>query len=113
STNKYDMDEPSASILTGYIDIAEEGIYEFNTDVDQLFLDGTLLVNNDGEVKRFSRHRAQKALAAGKHEVKIIFLNNIIGGWPSAWNGVKVLMKKVSDKEFKTVELSKLSHSAK
>ncbi|MFA6832747.1 MAG: family 20 glycosylhydrolase [Bacteroidaceae bacterium] len=110
STNKYDMDEPSASILTGYIDIAEEGIYEFNTDVDQLFLDGTLVVNNDGEVKRFSRHRAQKALAAGKHEVKIIFLNNIIGGWPTAWNGVKVLMKKVSDKEFKTVELSQLTH---
>lgn len=110
ATNKYNMNKPSASILTGYINIPKEGIYEFNTDVDQLFLDGKLLVNNDGEVKRFSRHRAQKALAAGKHEVKILFLNNIIGGWPSAWNGIKISMRKVGDKDYKKVEMSQLSH---
>lgn len=110
TTNSYDLNKPSASILTGYIDIPEAGIYEFNTDVDQLFLDGTLLVNNDGEVKRFSRHRAQKALAAGKHKVKILFLNNIVGGWPAAWNGIKISMKRAGDNDFETIKSTQFSH---
>ncbi len=99
----HDIKVPSASIYTGYIDIPEKGVYEFNTDVDQLFIGGKLLINNDGEVKRFSRHNAMIALEKGKHAVKIIAFNNICGGWPSDWNGMKVTYRKLGDEKFTKV----------
>ncbi|SMO46011.1 hexosaminidase [Saccharicrinis carchari] len=95
-------DHTSAAIITGYLDIPADGIYEFATDVDQFFIGDKLLVNNDGEVKRFSRNNATIALAAGKHPVKMVFLNNIIGGWPQAWNGPIVRFKKQGDEKFTT-----------
>lgn len=95
-------DKTSAAIITGYLDIPEDGIYEFATDVDQFFIGDKLLVDNDGEVKRFSRNNSTIALAAGKHAVKIVFLNNIIGGWPQAWNGPVVRFKKQGDEKFTT-----------
>jgi hypothetical protein len=43
-------------------------------------------VNNGGEVKRFSRHDQLVALAKGLHELKVVFLGHITGGWPSNRN---------------------------
>jgi len=94
------IDEASASILTGYIDMSEDGIYEFSTNVDQLFIGGELLIDNDGEVKRFSRNNTNIALQKGKHAVKIIYLNNIIGGWPQAWNGPRVDFRLMGTDKF-------------
>ncbi len=93
--------QPSASVYTGYIEIFDDGVYEFNTNIDQFYLDGKLLVNNDGEVKRFSRNNASVALGKGKHEVKLIYLNNIIGGWPQSWNGPVIKMRRAGEKKFK------------
>ncbi len=95
-----DVNKPSVSILTGYIDIPEKAVYEFGTDVDQLFIDDKLLISNDGEVKRFSRNNTMIALDKGKHAIKIVFINNITGGCPSVWFGAKVLMRKSGDKKF-------------
>ncbi|WP_439185373.1 family 20 glycosylhydrolase [Carboxylicivirga taeanensis] len=100
---KAQIDEPSASILTGYIEMPEDGIYEFSTNVDQFFLGDELLINNDGEVKRFSRNNSSIALKKGKHAVKIIYLNNIIGGWPQAWNGPRVEFRLQGTDNFTTV----------
>lgn len=96
------LGEPSASVMTGYLEIPEDGIYEFSTNLDQFFLGGKLLINNDGAVKRFSRNNTTIALAKGKHAVKLIYLNNIIGGWPQAWNGPKVQFRKMDDDKFTT-----------
>lgn len=100
---------PSASVFTGYIEIAEDGIYEFSTDIDQFYLGGQLLVNNDGEVKRYSRNNSSIALAKGKHEVKLIYLNNIIGGWPQSWGGPVVKMRQVGEEKFE--KLTKANYS--
>ncbi|KJF45381.1 family 20 glycosylhydrolase [Draconibacterium sediminis] len=97
------IDEPSAHILSGYIEMPEDGIYEFSTNVDQFFLGGQLLINNDGEVKRFSRNNTTVALKKGKHEVKLIYLNNIIGGWPQAWNGPRIDFRLQGTDEFTKV----------
>ncbi|MGQ1788227.1 family 20 glycosylhydrolase [Saccharicrinis sp. GN24d3] len=105
----FDMKKPSAAILTGFIDIDEDAVYEFSTNVDQFFIGDELLINNDGEVKRFSRNNTSIALAKGKHPVKIVFLNNIVGGWPQAWNGPSVSFKKAGDKKFTTLSTDKYS----
>ncbi|WP_430814724.1 family 20 glycosylhydrolase [Carboxylicivirga sp. RSCT41] len=98
-----DYKQPSSHIFTGYLTIEEDGIYEFQTNLDQFYLAGQLLIDNDGEVKRFSRNNSTIALAKGKHPVKLVYLNNIIGGWPQAWNGPKVEYRKPGEKEFTMV----------
>ncbi len=99
---RHGHETPSASIFTGYLEIPDDGIYEFQTNLDQFFLDDDLLVNNDGEVKRFSRNNVSIALGKGKHTVKLVYLNNIIGGWPQAWNGPKVEFRKIEEDTFTT-----------
>ena len=75
-----------SAIATGYLNIPEDGVYYFSTNNEEVWIDGKLLVNNGGEVKRFSRNDSSVALAKGLHEFKVVFLSHIIGGWPSIWN---------------------------
>jgi len=100
----FDLDKPTAAIFTGYLEIPADGIYEFATNVDQFFIGGNLLVDNDGEVKRFSRNNTTIALEKGKHPVKIVFLNDIIGGWPHVWTGLDLSFRTSGEKEFTPVK---------
>ncbi|WP_289054944.1 family 20 glycosylhydrolase [Carboxylicivirga marina] len=100
---KTDYKQPSAHIFTGFIDVEKDGVYEFQTNLDQFFIADQLLINNDGEVKRFSRHNSTIVLAKGKHPVKLVYLNNIIGGWPQAWNGPRVDFRLLGDEKFTIV----------
>ncbi|WP_430972779.1 family 20 glycosylhydrolase [Sunxiuqinia rutila] len=102
--------KPTGAKLQGYIEVPEDGIYEFQTNFDQFFIGDKLLVNNDGEVKRFSRSNAQIALAKGKHPVQIIYLNNNIGGFPQSWNHFIVDYKKVGDEKFSQLKLDNFSY---
>ncbi|MBS9766594.1 MAG: family 20 glycosylhydrolase [Flavobacteriaceae bacterium] len=80
----------------GSVDIAEDGVYEFATDVEELYINGKLLISNKGEVKRHSRHNASIALAKGKHPIKVIYNEEEIkGGWPNKWTGLKVRYRKL------------------
>ncbi|MGD9931267.1 MAG: family 20 glycosylhydrolase [Mangrovibacterium sp.] len=101
---------PTAVVLTGYIEMPEDGVYEFQTNFDQFYIGEKLLINNDGEVKRFSRNNAMMALAKGKHPVKIIYLNNNIGGFPQSWNHFIVEYKKGGDEKFTTVKLEDFTY---
>ena len=65
---------------TGYVEIPEDGVYYFSSNNDEVWIDGKLLINNGGEVKRFSRKDASVALAKGLHEIKVVFCSHIIGG---------------------------------
>ena len=89
--------------LTGYIELPEDGVYFFSSNQDQIWIDDKLIVNNDGEVKRDSRRDGSVALAKGKHQLKIIYLNNIIGGWPSDWTTLQLSYRNANEKEFKKV----------
>ncbi|MCL3779890.1 beta-hexosaminidase [Prolixibacteraceae bacterium JC049] len=106
----FDMKKPSAVIIEGYINIPETGVYRFSSNLDQLHIDGKLLVNNDGEVKRFSRNDAMVALEKGYHPVKMIYINNIIGGWPQNWNGPKVQYRLKGTKKYNTVKADMYVH---
>ncbi len=100
-TNKlFDYKNPSIGIFEGYLEIPEDGIYQFSSDMDELYVSGVLLIDNDGEVKRHSRNDASIALNKGLHPIKIVYLNNVYGGWPQEWNGVRINYKNVNDEEF-------------
>nr|WP_321453317.1 family 20 glycosylhydrolase [uncultured Carboxylicivirga sp.] len=99
-----------ASVFTGYLNVPEDGIYEFSTNLDQFSIANQLLIDNNGEVKRFSRHNSTIALRKGKHPVKLVYLNNITGGWPQAWNGPQVQFRLWGDDEFTTVSADMYSH---
>ena len=93
-----------ASIAEGYLRIDEDGIYYFSTDNEEFWIDGVKLIDNSGEVKRFSRNDKSVALAKGLHPIKIVYLGHIIGGWPSVWNDGKVEMRKSDEEKFQNID---------
>ncbi|MCF0207589.1 MAG: family 20 glycosylhydrolase [Bacteroidales bacterium] len=93
-----------ASIAEGYIEIEQDGVYYFSTDNEEFWIDGQKLIDNSGEVKRFSRHDKSIALAKGLHPIKIVYLGHIIGGWPSVWNDGKVEIRRADQKEFSKID---------
>lgn len=68
-------------IFEGYIDIPVKGIYRFYTHSDdgsQLFIDGRLVVDNDGG--HSARRREGKiALEAGLHPIKLYYFEDYMG----------------------------------
>ena len=99
-----------AAVATGYVNIPEDGVYFISSDLEEVWIDGKLLVNNAGEVKRFSRHDSSVALAKGLHEIKAVFLGHIIGGWPSNWNDGSIKLRKSDAKEFTAITPEMLCH---
>lgn len=89
-----------AAIATGYVDIPEDGVYFFSSENEEVWIDGKLLISNKGETKRFSRNDKSAALAKGLHEIKVVFLGHIIGGWPSNWNNGGVTFRKSDAEKF-------------
>ena len=98
------------AIATGYLEIPEDGVYYFTTENEEVWIDGKLLVDNGGEVKRFSRKDASVALAKGLHEIKVVFCSHIIGGWPSAWNDGSVKIRKADAEKFTPIKPEQLFH---
>ncbi len=99
-----------AAVATGFVNIPEDGVYFISSDLEEVWIDGKLLVNNGGEVKRFSRHDSSVALAKGLHEIKAVFLGHIIGGWPSNWNDGSIKLRKSDAKEFTAITPEMLCH---
>jgi hypothetical protein len=72
------QDDNFAMQFTGFLDVASNGGYNFYTysdDGSKLYIDGFLVVNNDGQ------HSAQevgayKYLLAGRHSIKVTYFQN-------------------------------------
>ena len=99
-----------AAIATGYVNIPEDGVYYLSSDLEEVWIDGKLMISNGGETKRFSRHDTSIALAKGLHEIKAVFLGHIVGGWPSNWNDGSISLRKADQKEFKAISEEMLCH---
>lgn len=99
-----------AAIANGYINIEEDGVYYFSSDLEEVWIDGKLLISNKDEVKRFSRNDKSVALGKGMHEIKAIFLGHIIGGWPSNWNDGSIKIKKAGSEKFENIGENMLFH---
>lgn len=88
------------SVMTeGYFLVPEDGIYVFSSDVDKVWVNGDLIIDNSNEVNKYSRKDTSLALAAGLHQIKYEFRNVIRGGWPSIWSQSYVSMKKYGGEE--------------
>jgi hexosaminidase len=101
-------DRQYAAIACGYVDIPADGVYFFSSDLEEIWIDGRLLISNEGETKRFSRRDKSVALAKGLHELKAVFLGHIIGGWPSNWNDGHIMMRRADAAEFTPVTAKQL-----
>ncbi len=99
------------SIATGYVDIPTDGVYYWSADVEQVWLDGKLLISNSNEVKRCSRHDTSIALGKGLHTFKVVFMANISMGWPS-WRGrmSDVQLRKSDESAFHSIAPEQLFH---
>ena len=99
-----------AAIATGYVDIPEDGVYYISSELEEVWIDGKLLVNNKKEVKRFSRNDKSMALSKGLHELKAVFLGHVIGGWPSNWNDGSIRIRKADTQRFVRLQPEQLFH---
>lgn len=98
------------AVATGYVNIEEDGVYFLSSELEEVWIDGKLVINNKNEVKRFSRNDSSIALGKGLHEIKAVFLGHIIGGWPSNWNDGSIKIKKAGSEKFETIGEDKLFH---
>jgi alpha-L-fucosidase len=79
-TNNFNLSEKIKGdyygfVFDGFIQIAEDGIYDFITDSDdgsQLFIDGNLVVDNDG-LHGMVQVKGAIALAKGFHAIRVTF----------------------------------------
>ncbi|MFI3280041.1 MAG: family 20 glycosylhydrolase [Rikenellaceae bacterium] len=95
--------DQEANIGEGYINIAEDGVYHFWTNNNELWIAGEKIIDNDNEVKRFSRQGRSIALSKGLHPIKTIWLGNIIGGWPSNWDDGAITLRKEEETEYRYI----------
>lgn len=86
-----------AAIAEGYINIPEDGVYYLSSRFEQVWIDNKLVINNEGDVKASTTNDSSVALAKGLHPIKIVFLSNIVGGWPSWWSKISIEMRKDSE----------------
>ena len=93
-----------AAIAEGYINIPEDGVYYLSSRFEQVWIDNKLVINNEGDVKAGTTNDSSVALAKGLHPIKIVFLSNIVGGWPSWWSKTSIEMRKDSEQQFTEVD---------
>ena len=97
-----------AAIASGYVNIPEDGVYYFSSELEEVWIGGEMLISNKGEVKRFSRNDCSIALSKGLHELKAVFLGHIIGGWPSNWNDGSIRVRKEGAERFERIRPEQL-----
>ena len=99
-----------AAVAEGYINIPEDGVYYLSSCVDQVWIDNKLAISNEGEVKASTSHDTSLALAKGLHPVKMVFLANIVGGWPGWWSNLSLQIRKDSNAKFTEVSTEQYFH---
>lgn len=103
---EYSKDENYNTIINGYINIPEDGVYYLSSNAEEFWIDGKVLISNAGLTKRYSLMDKSIALKAGYHPIKIIRLCNIIGGWPPMWDKITVSMRADKDEKFRVLDIA-------
>ena len=95
--------EQYAAVAEGYVRIDATDTYYISSNNDEVWIDGRLVIDNNGEVKRYSRRDNCLVLEAGLHQVKIVFLGHIIGGVPSNWDSAAIALRAKDDTSFRNI----------
>ena len=93
-----------STVITGHINIPEDGIYYFSTSCDQLLIDCELFISNEGMVKRFPLTDRPIALAKGTHNIKMVRLSGVVGGWHPQWQAMYISVREDNEPGFRTLE---------
>lgn len=109
NNQEYDMNRPSLSVYEGYIELPEDGVYTFASDMDELWIDGAKLIDNPN-MSRHKNKKYQKALAAGKHSYRMLFNNRIKDGWPTIWTEIGFSYQLPSGGDYKKVTSEMLTY---
>ncbi len=103
--------EQQARLAQGFIYIAEDGIYHFRSNNNNVWIAGEMLIDNDEQVKRFSRNSRSIALSKGMHRLEVLWLGNIIGGWPSAWDDGALTVRRDDEQSYRYVSVGELFYN--
>lgn len=88
-----------------FVDIPEDGIYEFFTLNSALWLDGEILVDNRAvKIPRMTYDSRQIALKAGRHHLRTLFVGGIFSGWPSYWDAAQVQIRKQGESKLQPIK---------
>lgn len=102
----YNMQKPQffAAEAEGYFKVSSTDTWYFSTLYDELWIDGRLVVDNRGEVKKNYRHDGTLVLEEGIHHFRLVFLSNVTGGWITARNKGEVLTRKAGSDDWKSLK---------
>ncbi len=92
-----------AAEAEGCFRVPETGTFRFSSDCDRVWIDGQLLIDNGGAVKRSSHNDAELVLEAGAHNYKVLFIYNVIGGWISLRSRCDVLFRQPGSESWTSV----------
>lgn len=106
---KPNIDDKGAYCYTGYFEVPADGIYYFSSEMDELQIDGRVVISNDGKLIRHSHTRNSIALQKGKHAFRLLMINNNIGGYLRTWNNKGFIMA-TEGSELKLPDIHTLSH---
>lgn len=95
--------EQYAAIAEGYVRIDATDVYYISSNNNEVWIDGRLVIDNNNEVKRYSRRDNCLVLEAGLHQVKIVFLGHILGGVPSNWDSAAISLRAKGDASFRNI----------
>ena len=95
--------EQYAAIANGYVQIDETGVYYISSNNNEVWIDGRLVIDNNDEIKRYSRRDNCLVLEAGLHPVEIGFLGHIIGGVPSNWDSAAIALRPEGATSFRNI----------
>ncbi len=99
-----------AAVAEGYFEVPEDGVYEISSNNNQVWIDGTLLIdNNDLLIPKHTKTNGQLALAKGLHRIKVVFIGGIFNGWPTYWDDADVKLRH-PDGEWKKLTEEQLFH---
>ncbi|MBQ7710124.1 MAG: family 20 glycosylhydrolase [Bacteroidales bacterium] len=101
------MQDPQffAAEAEGYFKVPSTGTWYFSSVYDEVWIDGRLVVDNRGEIKKNFRHDGSLVLRKGIHHVKVVFLSNVNGGWTTARNKGEVLLRRSPEDKWVNIEI--------
>lgn len=99
-----------AATAEGYVNIPEDGVYEFTSNNHRVWIDGQLLIDNSSLlIPKLTKTNEQVALSKGLHKVKVLFMGGIWNGWPTYWDDAALKMRR-GNGDWQTIGSEMLFH---
>ena len=101
------MQDPKffAAEAEGFFKVSDTDAWQFSSLYDEVWIDGRLVVDNRGDIKKNFRHDGSLVLEKGIHHVKVVYLSNVNGGWTTARNKGEVLVRRAGTEKWRNIDI--------